>query len=147
MCIIAVQTALGAASPALTLTYTDDSSNTGNASSAMTSPANSAPISTMFAAGTGAPFLPLLAGDVGIKKIESYTLASGTTGTAAFILVKPLAEFPIVAQYVPGEREFVTQLPALPQIVDGACLGWLTLLGGAMTTSQAISGHINFAWG
>ena len=56
MCIIAVQTALGAASPALTLTYTDDSSNTGNASSAMTSPANSAPISTMFAAGTGAPF-------------------------------------------------------------------------------------------
>jgi hypothetical protein len=77
MAMVAVQTALGAAAPALTLTTTfdDASSSTG----VLTAPGASAPIATLFA-NNGAPFMPLPAGKKGIKAITAYSIASGTTG-------------------------------------------------------------------
>lgn len=48
MAMVAVQTALGAAAPALTFTYTDQGGTAGNVAAAITSPVNSAPISTLF---------------------------------------------------------------------------------------------------
>ena len=145
-CFICVQTALGAASPTLTLTYTDDSGNTGNTALVMTSPVNSAPISTLFLYN-GGPFLPLNAGDTGIRKIDSYTLGSGTTGTVAFVLAKPLATIPLLAANTASERDFLYQIPSLPQVLDGACLGWVVLIGGAMTTLQTLTGKLDMGWG
>lgn len=146
MAMIEVQTALGAASPALTLNYRDQSDNDAAATLALTSPANSAPISTMFAY-SGTPFMPLLAGDTGVKRINSYTLASGTTGTVSMVLVKPLAEIPLLAANTATERDYLSQLPALPQIQDGACLGFIVLIGGAMTTLQSVVGKVEMGWG
>lgn len=146
MCFVEVQTALGAASPALTLTYTDESGNTGNAGLALTSPANSAPISTLFQ-NNGGIFLPLAGADKGVRRIDSYTLASGTTGTVAFVLCKPLAEIPLLAANTATERDFLSQIPALPKIEDGACLGFITMIGAAMTTSQTVMGRVDYGWG
>jgi hypothetical protein len=112
----------------------------------MTSPVNSAPISLLYAYNAS-PFVPMAAGDVGIKRINSYTLASGTTGTVAFVLVKPLAVIPLLAANTASERDFLSQLPSLPRIQDDACLGFITLIGGAMTTSQSIQGVIGHGWG
>lgn len=144
-CFVEVQTALGAASPALTLNYRDTDNNDQNGL-ALTSPANSAPISTIFQ-NSGGVFLPIAVGDRGIKRINSYTLASGTTGTVAFVLVKPLAEIPLLAANTASERDFLSQLPSLPQIQDGACLGFIAVIGGAMTASQTIMGKIEMGWG
>lgn len=146
MCFIEVQSALGAASPALTLTYTDQAGNTGNTGLALTSPANSAPVSTLFQ-NSGGIFLPLAGADTGVRKIDSYTLASGTTGTVAFVLCKPLAEIPLSAANAPSILDFYAQVPSLPQIQDGACLGFIVIIGAAMTASQTIMGQVGYGWG
>lgn len=145
-CIVATQTANGATQPALTLNYRDQSDNDAAAPFAMTSPVASAPISLLYAYN-GSPFLPLNAGDTGVKRINSYTLATGTTGTVAFVLVKPLAVMPVLAANTASERDFLSQLPSLPRIEDDACLGFITLIGGAMTTAQTLMGVVGHGWG
>lgn len=146
MCFVDVQIALGAAQPALTLNYRDTSDNDQNSTATIVSPANSAPISTLFQS-SGGIFLQLAAGDLGVKRINSYTLASGTTGTVAFVLARPLAEIPLLAANTASERDLLSQLPSLPKIEDDACLGFIMLIGGAMTESQTIMGKIEMGWG
>jgi len=147
MAIVAVQALLGAAAPALTFTYTDDAdqSRTGVI---LTSPVASAPISTLFAT-TGGCFLPLSTAALhyGIKKLDSYTIGSGTTGTAAFMLVKELARIPLLAQFVASERDLLFQLPSMPRIYDDACLAWLVLVGAAMPASSMFLGALDVVWG
>lgn len=147
MAMVAVQTALGAASPALTFTYTDSGGGTGNVATAITSPVNSAPISTLFQDAAGGCFVRMVAGDLGIRSVQSYTLASGTTGTVALILAKPLATIPILAINTGSERDLVVQIPSLPRIYDGACLGLIASPGGAMVANASIQGALEVAWG
>lgn len=145
-----VTSALGAASPTFTLTYTDSDGNTGNTGT-LASPVNSAPIGCMLGGGTAAsaiaPMMPLAAGDRGVRSVQSYSIASGTTGAAAIILYKPLATLPLAAANLASERDFLFALPSLPQIEDGACLALFALVGGALTTNQVVTGHLDLAWG
>lgn len=145
MCFVEVQTLHGAAAPALTLNYRDQNDSDFTAA-AMTSPVNSATISTLYQ-NNGGFFLPLNPASTGVKRINSYTLASGTTGTAAFVLCKPLAEIPLLAANLASERDFLAQIPSLPEIEDGACLSWIILIGAAMTTAQTIMGKVEYGWG
>ena len=145
MAFVATQSALSAASPALTLTY-DSPANTGQ-TAVMTAPANSLPISSCFL-NNGQVFVPLGTGDTGVKKITSYTLASGATGTVAFVLCKPLAMIPLLTANVASERDLVMQLPSMPRVYDGACLGWLIQVGGALVaTTSTVSGMIGMGYG
>jgi hypothetical protein len=70
----------------------------------------------------------LATGDNGIRSVQSITL-SAASGTALtfydLILCKVIAQIPITTAGVAGERDLVNQLPSMPQIQDGACLGWL----------------------
>lgn len=144
--IIAVQSALGAAQPALTLTYTDQDGNTGNTALAMTSPVASASISTLFL-NNGSPFLPLAGADKGVRKIDSYTLATGTTGTVSMVLVKVLAEIDIYAINTGNLIDYLSGSDILPVIEDNACLGFIGVAGGAMVASSVFSGTISNLWG
>lgn len=145
-----VTTAFGASSPVLTLTYTDSDGNAGN-TGAITVPTASAPIGVVLGGGTAAspvaPCMPLAAGDRGVRSVQSYSIASGTTGAAAIILYKPLASLPLAAANLASERDFLFALPSLPKIGDGACLALFALTGGALTTGQIITGHLDIAWG
>lgn len=144
-----VHTAIGAASPALTFTFTsvDTAGSTSSSQTGiLTSPGNSAPTTTLFLSN-GSPFLPIPSGKVGVKSVQSYTIGSGTTGTVDLVLFKPLAEIPLTAQYGLSEREFMFQLVSLPQIKDGACLGFILQVGGAMATSSLVMGRYQYAWG
>jgi hypothetical protein len=144
--IIAVQSALGAAQPVLTLTYTDAAGNTGNTALTMTSPVNSAPISTLFL-NNGSPFLPLAGSDKGVRKIDSYTLATGTTGTVAMVLVKVIAEIDVYAINTGNLVDYLSGSDILPVIEDNACLGFIGVAGGAMVASSVFSGTISNLWG
>ena len=144
-CIVECQTANGATQPALTLNYKDQGDADQNGL-VMTSPVASSPIGSLYQYN-GGPFLPKAAGDTGIKRINSYTLATGTTGTVAFVLVKPLAEIPLLAANTASERDYLSQLPSLPKIEDDACLGFVMLIGGAMTTLQTVMGKVEMGWG
>lgn len=98
-----------------------------------------------------APFLPLLPGDTGIKDIENFTLSGGTayTGSGQLVLhlVKPLWQLPIPASGILTERDFVNQLPSMPQIKDGACLRFLLFQTGATTTTSPVNVFADYAYG
>jgi hypothetical protein len=145
MAMVAVQTAHGAASPALTLNYKDQSNNDQNGL-VMTSPVNSAPISTLYL-NNGSPFLPLATTDTGVKMINSYTLASGTTGTVSMVLVKVLAEIDLYAINTGTLVDYVSQIPSFPKIEDNACLGLIGVTGGAMAAASVFSGTLTTVWG
>jgi hypothetical protein len=98
-----------------------------------------------------APFLPLVAGDYGIRDIEAFTFSGGVayTGTGQLVLhlVRPLWQLPIPASGVLAERDFVNQLPSLPKIHDGACLKFLLFQTGATTTTSPINVFADYAYG
>ena len=98
-----------------------------------------------------APFLPLAAGDTGIKDLEAFTLSGGTayTGSGQLVLhlVKPLWQIPIPASGILSERDFVNQLPSLPKIPDGACLRFLLFQTGATTTTSPLIVAADYAYG
>lgn len=143
--IIAVQSALGATQPALTLTYTDEGGTGSNVALAMTSPAASAHISTLFL-NNGSPFLPLATTDKGVRKVDSYTLATGTTGTVAIILVKIIAEIDLYAINTGVLADYIANTPTFPKIEDNACLGIIGVCGGSMAASSVLSGTITTVW-
>lgn len=145
--IAAVQSALGAAAPVITCTYTDQNGNTGNTAGALTAAANSLPISTLLG-NTGMQWMPLAAGDTGVRQVASYTIGSGTTGTIVFIYVRPLSlPIPIASVTNPTLINMMTEIQMASKIEDGACLGWLVQPGGAMIASAVLNGMANLAWG
>lgn len=143
MAICSVQTVNGATQPALTFTFTDDTN--ASTSAVMTSPVASAPVSTLYL-NNGSPFFPLTGSASGIKSVASYTLATGTTGTVAVFLVKPLIAVPIVAQNIFTETDLFMQMPTFPQIQYGSCLQYIIVPGGNMAASSVITSQIQYAW-
>lgn len=122
------------------------------AAGAFAASANSLPVGSMFTAGGSAAVLGsnnmnLAAGDSGVRQLDSYTIASGTTGTVTFMLHRPIASIPLVAANVAGERDFLFNLPSLPKIEDDACLAFFVLIGGATVASQQISYELGMGWG
>ncbi len=149
--ILAIITgALGAANTTVTFSYTNQAGTAGRTGTIMAS-ANSLPAGALLTAGVagqlGGPYASLQAGDTGVRSIESYTVASGTTGTVAFVLAREIAEAPLIAANVPAIMDFAFNTPGWPQIEDAACLGLVANVGGALTTSQALNYGIFFGWG
>lgn len=145
-----------AGGPNLTaFTYTNQAGTTGR-SIGVTVGFAAAPVTGQIphsgnAATRYAPFLPLAAGDYGIRDIESFTLSTGTayTGSGQLVLhlVKPLWQMPIPSNGVLAERDFVNQLPSLPKIPDGACLRFLLFQTAATTTTSPVIVAADYAWG
>jgi len=97
-----------------------------------------------------APFLPLAVGDYGIRDLEAFTLSTGTayTGSGQLVLhlVKPLWSIPIPASGIYSERDFVNQLPSLPNIPDAACLKFLVFQTGATTSASPLIVSADYGW-
>jgi hypothetical protein len=103
------------------------------------------------AAGRYGPFLPRQGGDTGIKSIESFTWSGGTaytgSGVVALCIARPLCDISIPVSGMWSERDLVNQLPSLPEVKDGACLGWLLFSTGATTNNSPFNAAIDFGWG
>ena len=84
--------------------------------------------------------------DSGIRSIDSYTTATGTTGAVTFVLYRDLAEVPLVAANVVGERDFLSQFPPVPIIDDLACCVPFVNVGGALTVNAPINTTIQTVW-
>ena len=142
----------GAGAVQITPTYTDDGGNAGNVGGALAT-SDCSVITEVYhaendtSAFRASPFIPLAAGDIGIKKIESYTIGTGqATATGAFFLCKPILDLHFQS-HLGIEKNFVTDNVTLPQIQDGACLTWLIGGGSATVASFKFSGSIKYAWG
>ena len=103
------------------------------------------------AAGRYGPFLPLQAGDTGIKSIQSFTFSGGTaytgSGVLALCIARPICDISIPVTGMWSERDLVNQLPSMPQIKDDACLVWLLFGTGATTNASPFTFALDFAWG
>ena len=101
------------------------------------------------AANNFGPFLPLAAGDYGVRKYNYFKLsaASASASTARLCIVKPLATIPLTTTSVMSERDLMNQLPSLPRVVDGACIIPLLYAGAAVAASTNFYGAVETAWG
>ncbi len=145
--------ALGAGTPNIQLTYTDAAGNAGKTTPTTLPISNAtAPIGQIEYSGTGAgkygPFIPLAAGDAGIRSVQQFNYnVTHTSGTTNLVLCRPLLTLPMTTVGVAAERDLLNQLPSLPRVYDGACLTWLMYAGAATPVSSAFFGHLDFAWG
>ena len=146
---------MGAGTPTIQLNYTNAAGTSGRLTPASpTLPIANAtsPVGSIIYSGTGAgkygPFMPLAAGDTGIRSIQSINLsATMTSGCLVVILCKPIFTLPITTIGVASERDLVNQLPSMPQIFDGANLQWLQFAGSATPVNTAYYGSLDVAWG
>lgn len=145
-------TVMGAATPNLSVSYTNSAGVAGKATPATLPIGNTAAaVTSIVYSGTGAgkfgPFMPLAAGDAGIRSVQSVTLsASYVSGVLNLVLAKPLLTLPITTLGVTAERDLVNQFMAMPKVYDGACLAWIMLAGAATPVASPISGHLEFGW-
>lgn len=95
-------------------------------------------------------FLPLNAGDTGIKRVNTFQLSTAYTGstttTGCIVLCRPLLSIPLVAPGVPGERSFLFHAPARTIVPDGACLTWLYQANAVTAANSVFQGHLDLGW-
>ena len=145
-------TVMGAATPNITLNYTNSAGTAGKATPATLPIGNTAAaVTSIVYSGTGTgkygPFIPLAAGDAGIRSVQSINLsASYVSGVLNLVLCKPIMTLPITTLGVTAERDLVNQFASMPRIYDGACLNWLKLAGAATPVASPLSGHLEFGW-
>lgn len=144
-------TALGAATPNLSLGYTNSSQVASRATPTVlpvgkTAAANSLIIYTgATGAGKYNYAVPRQSGDSGIAEINTIQNATSyVSGSYTVALYKELARFPITTLGVAAERDFLNQLPSLPRIYDGAALYFVVGSGAATPANSAFSGHLDF---
>lgn len=156
--VLTVQSGNSTATPVITMTYYNQAGaekSLGAVINCTAGGTNIPQVGKILHSGVAANnygfFLPLAAGDSGMRGIKTMTLttayATATTLTAAVVLCKPICTIPIVAASVAAERNLMTQLPSLPRIYDHACLNFLQFAGGATALNAPIQGYIDTAWG
>jgi hypothetical protein len=147
--VMAVVSAPTTGGGALTYNYVDQAgdSKTSPTISLNATAAGIATLATSEQAQTsgGRWFLPMAEGSTGVRSITSVTFSVASGGLFALVLVKPLASLALREINTMAEREFVTQLPGAPQVVDGAYLGMVLNCAGSMAAGQ-LAGYAKFAW-
>lgn len=149
---ITPSTVMGTATPNISIGYTNSAGTASRATPATLPIGNTAAaVTSIVYSGTGAgkfgPFMPLQAGDAGIRSVQSINLsASYVSGVLNLVLCKPLLTLPITTLGVTAERDLVNQFASMPKVYDGACLAWLMLAGAATPVASPISGHLEFGW-
>lgn len=146
-------TALGAATPNLSLGYTNAAGTASRATPVVlpvgkTAAANSLIIySGATAVGKYGPFVPMAAGDTGVRSIQTIqNSTSYVSGEYTVAYVRPILTLPLTTVGVASEREFGSQLPSYPRIYDGAALYWIWYSGANTPANSAIAGHLDLGW-
>lgn len=146
-------TPLGAATPNMSLGYTNSEQTTSRATPTVL-PIGKTAASNSIVVYTGATGVgkynynvPLQSGDAGIAEINTIqNSVSYVSGEYTVALVKELARFPISTLGLASERNFVFEMPSLPRVYDGAALYFLWGSGVATPANSAFSGHLDLVW-
>ena len=91
------------------------------------------------------PFLPLQAGDVGVRTIDSVTFLTADIGRLAFVLVLPIENHIIRAADAPAERVPFSDFSYLPTIEDDAYLNFLCCSNNNIS-GPALHGILQVVW-
>ena len=146
-------TALGAATPNLSLGYTNSAQVASRATPTVLpigkSAASNSHILYTGATGTGKYnyTTPLQSGDAGIAEINTIqNSVSYVSGEYSVALIREITQIPLAVLGQAGERNLLNELPSLPRIYDGAALYLLWGSGAATPASSAFTGGLNFIW-
>lgn len=100
--------------------------------------------------GAEGPFIPLQAGDFGIRSVESITFSSPNGGILALVLVKPIIETGVsevtAAFATPSQYENFYDVVTANQIEDGAYLNFICLPNASLAAA-VVSGMVITTWG
>jgi hypothetical protein len=144
---VAAQSGIG--NPQFNVTYTNQDGVAGRVTpnvACNTQTVNGTIITTAAAtADCAGPFLPLQAGDTGVRSIETVTFLTGDVGLIAFVLVKPLATLSIYDITGPVERDYAINGYSMPEIQPDAYLNLICLPSGTIAGAQ-IHGTIETIW-
>jgi hypothetical protein len=91
------------------------------------------------------PFIPLQAGDTGVRSIESVTMLGADVGLFTLVLVKPLGQLSLRGIDAPVEVNYFTDFAQLPRIVDDAYLNFLACPSGSLAAT-ALHGDLSVVW-
>jgi hypothetical protein len=145
---------MGAATPNITYSYTNSSDVTGRGLVPFIARGITAAVTGQIvhagsaSATVSSPFLPLNAGDTGVKSVQTVALsASYVSGSLALAFCRPLATIALPTIGVTSERDFVHQIPSMPKLEDGACLNLLYYAGAATPTGRVYQGTFMWGWG
>lgn len=132
------------------VSYTNSAGTAGRTTPNATQNAVAAPgtVTTSATATLGAtpsPFLPLQAGDAGVRSCESVQMNGADTGFFALILVKPLATTVIRGIDAPYDKDYLLQASELETIQDDAYLSLLALPNGSLS-GLAVRGLLKSVW-
>jgi hypothetical protein len=146
-------TALGAATPNLSLGYTN-SAQASSRATPTTLPVGKTAASNshiLYTGATGAGkynyTVPLQSGDAGIAEVNTIQNSTNyLSGEYSVALIRELGRFPLSTLGLSVERNFMFETPSLPRIYDGAALYFLVGSGVATPANSAFSGHLDFVW-
>jgi hypothetical protein len=139
----------GIGNPQFFVTYTNSDGVTGRQTpnvACNTQVVNGTIITSAQATNLSAgPFLPLQAGDKGVRAIESVTFITGDVGLISFVLVKPIENIAIRTIDAPAERIPFTDFLDLPVIEDDAYLNLICCPSGNLAGAP-LHGTITTIW-
>ena len=144
--------AMGANAPTCIVNYTNSAGTTGRATTTFTSTA-SLGVGQLLNSGAAAnkynPFLPLAAGDTGVKDIETLTWAgtAHASGSVIIGLCKPLWTLPLPATGLYSKMDLVNAMPSMRQIKDGANIQFLLFQTGATSSGGTVNIDFDYGYG
>ena len=147
-------TALGAATPNMSLGYTNSAQTASRATPTVLPVGKTAASNShiIYTGATGAGkynyTVPLQSGDAGIAKIDTIqNSVSYVSGEYTVALIKTLGTYPLSTLGLACDRNHVYELPSMPRIYDGAALYFLWGSGVATPANSAFSGLLQTVWG
>ena len=144
---------MGANAPTMVITYTNSAGTTGKTTVSGCVSTAAATNGTILNSGNATnkygPFLPLAAGDTGVKDIESLTWGgtAHASGSVIIGLCKPLCmPIPCPATGLFNLMDFVNTLPSLPRLKNGANIQFLCFGTAATTASATFYATFDYGW-
>ena len=146
-------TAMGAATPNLSLGYTN-SVQVASRTTPTVLPVGKTAASNSHILYTGATAagkynfaVPRQGADAGYAQIDTIqNSVSYVSGTYTVALYKELYRVPVTTLGVPGERNALYEVPSLPRVYDGAALYWVLISGAATPANSTVTGFVDFTW-
>lgn len=146
-------TALGAATPSLSLGYTNSAQVASRATPTVLPVGKTAASNSLIlysgASGAGKYnyTVPLQSGDAGIAEINTIqNSVSYVSGEYSVAMVRELTRVPLNVLGQAAERNLQFDYPSMPRIYDGAALYWVYMSSTTTPANATFSGDLTFAW-
>jgi len=146
-------TPLGAATPNLSLGYTNSAQVASRATPTVLPVGKTAASNSiiLYSGASGAGkfnyAVPLQSGDAGIAQIDTIQNATSyVSGEYSVAMVKEITRVPLNVLGQAAERNLQFDYPSLPRIYDGAALYWLYMSSTTTPANATFSGDLTFIW-